>query len=144
VPILVAELAPRIARRNGVNAATFSDGALNTLSAQAWPGNIRELINVLERLLILADGPEISEQAVRSALFPAGADETATMQTAPDLIATTRTFSAFRDEAEAAFLAAQLQLFGWNVTKTAEALEMPRSHLYTKIKRYGLTREDDN
>ena len=144
VPILVAELAPRIARRNGVSASTFSDGALTMLAAQAWPGNIRELINVLERLLILADGPEISEQAVRSALYPAGADEAATMQTTPDLIATTRTFSAFRDEAEAAFLAAQLQLFGWNVTKTAEALEMPRSHLYTKIKRYGLTREDDN
>jgi two-component system nitrogen regulation response regulator NtrX len=52
-----------------------------------------------------------------------------------------RTFEAFKDAAERAFLLHKLREFGWNVSETARAVEMPRSNLYKKIERYGLERE---
>ena len=63
-----------------------------------------------------------------------------------DILYSSRSFQEFKDRAEAAFIQHQLKLHHWHVTKTAEALEMERSHLYTKIKKYGLEREgrEDN
>ena len=52
-----------------------------------------------------------------------------------------KTFEEFKHAAERAFLLAKLREFDWNVSETARALEMPRSNLYKKIERYGLTRE---
>ena len=52
-------------------------------------------------------------------------------------------FQEFKDKAEAAFIRHQLKLHDWNVSRTAEALQMERSHLYTKIKKYALEREGD-
>jgi transcriptional regulator of acetoin/glycerol metabolism len=50
-------------------------------------------------------------------------------------------FEEFKNEAERAFLLAKLREYHWNVAETARALDMPRSNLYKKIERYGLTRE---
>ncbi len=52
-----------------------------------------------------------------------------------------RTFEEFKQAAERAFLLAKLREYDWNVSETARALEMPRSNLYKKIERYGLSRE---
>ncbi|MEX2325785.1 MAG: helix-turn-helix domain-containing protein, partial [Gemmatimonadaceae bacterium] len=52
------------------------------------------------------------------------------------------TFESFRDAAERAYLLAKLRQFDWNVSETARVIEMPRSNLYKKIERYGLTREE--
>jgi DNA-binding NtrC family response regulator len=54
------------------------------------------------------------------------------------------TFQEFKERAEAAFIKKQLEIHKWNVTKTAEAMEIQRSHLYTKMKRYGLAKEEDD
>jgi DNA-binding NtrC family response regulator len=54
-----------------------------------------------------------------------------------------RELSAAKERAEAAFIRKQLEVHGWNVTKTAEALDIQRSHLYNKMKKYGLAKEDD-
>jgi two-component system, NtrC family, nitrogen regulation response regulator NtrX len=51
------------------------------------------------------------------------------------------TFEAFKHEAERSFLAAKLREHDWNVSETARALKMPRSNLYKKIERYGLSRD---
>ena len=51
------------------------------------------------------------------------------------------TFEEFKHAAERAYLLAKLRAFDWNVSETARALEMPRSNLYKKIERYGLSRE---
>ncbi len=51
------------------------------------------------------------------------------------------TFDEFKHAAERAYLLAKLRLFDWNVSETARALDMPRSNLYKKIERYGLSRE---
>jgi two-component system nitrogen regulation response regulator NtrX len=52
-----------------------------------------------------------------------------------------QTFETFKQEAEKSFLAQKLREHDWNVSETARALKMPRSNLYKKIERYGLTRE---
>ena len=53
------------------------------------------------------------------------------------------TFQHFKDRAEAAFIKKQLDVHKWNISKTAEMLDIQRSHLYTKMKRYGLVREGE-
>jgi DNA-binding NtrC family response regulator len=53
------------------------------------------------------------------------------------------TFQEFKERAEAGYIKKQLEIHKWNITKTAEAMEIQRSHLYTKMKRYGLTKEGE-
>ncbi|MCC6395983.1 MAG: sigma-54-dependent Fis family transcriptional regulator, partial [Bacteroidetes bacterium] len=57
-----------------------------------------------------------------------------------DLLLQGLTFQEFKDRAEAAFIRKQLEAHEWNVSKTAEALEIQRSHLYNKMRKYGLER----
>ena len=58
-----------------------------------------------------------------------------------DLLGLGGTFQEFKDRAEAAYIRKQLELHDWNVTRTAEALDIQRSHLYNKMKKYGLEKE---
>ena len=58
-----------------------------------------------------------------------------------DLLAQNLTFQDFKDKAEAAFIQKQLEVHEWNESKTADALEIQRSHLYNKMKKFGLERE---
>ena len=101
---------------------------------------MRELRNAVERLLILC-ARQVGDRAPTSigsspaARRPrAGAVEPAMPSTAP-------TFEEFKQEAETSVPAAKLREHDWNVSETARALDMPRSNLYKKIERYGLTRE---
>jgi two-component system nitrogen regulation response regulator NtrX len=102
-----------------------------------WPGNVRELRNTVERLLILARGPEIASADVERL---AGAPP---LQGAipADLLAAP-TFAAFKESAERSYILAKLRENDWNVSETARAIEMPRSNLYKKIDRFRLVRED--
>jgi two-component system nitrogen regulation response regulator NtrX len=105
------------------------------LQARNWPGNIRELRNAVERALILASGKVVTGGDIER-LLPTG--EGAVPVSGP---AGGPTFEDFKLDAEKSFLAQQLRLHDWNVSETARALKMPRSNLYKKIERYGLTRE---
>ena len=62
-------------------------------------------------------------------------------QTSLGALGDIKTFEAFKQEAERAYLLVKLRQFDWNVSETARALDMPRSNLYKKIERYGLVRE---
>jgi DNA-binding NtrC family response regulator len=59
-----------------------------------------------------------------------------------DLLGAGGTFQEFKDRAEAAFIRKKLEESGWNISRTAEALDIQRSHLYNKMKKYGLERKD--
>jgi DNA-binding NtrC family response regulator len=63
--------------------------------------------------------------------------------TVDEIVHVNQSFQEFKDRAEAMFIAHQLRLHDWNVSKTAETLQMERSHLYTKIKKYGLERNEE-
>jgi two-component system nitrogen regulation response regulator NtrX len=136
IPALVAHFAEQLASSAGVAGRRFSEDAVRRLQARPWPGNIRELRNAVERALILASGKLVGAADI-DRLLPsadgsmAGAGEPGGVQT----------FETFKQEAERNFLMQQLREHDWNVSETARALKMPRSNLYKKIERYGLSRE---
>jgi DNA-binding NtrC family response regulator len=61
-----------------------------------------------------------------------------------DLLNRGGTFQDFKDHAEAAYIRKQLEAHGWNISRTAEALDIQRSHLYNKMKKFGLSRDNDD
>jgi two-component system, NtrC family, nitrogen regulation response regulator NtrX len=135
---LVQHFAGLLGQRGGLPSREFADDALQRLEGHDWPGNIRELRNAVERLLILAAGPTITAADVDRLALSAGATAGANFGDAGFLHA--RTFEDFKQEAERAFLHTKLVEHDWNVSETARTLEMPRSNLYKKIERYGLAR----
>ena len=141
---LVAHFANELTQHGGLPAKRFDAAAVERLTAHDWPGNIRELKNAVERLLILAAGPIITQHDVErivgkgeggrgkgSSVGAAGGDAAWLRVT---------TFEEFKLAAERMFLLGKLQQHDWNVSETARTLKMPRSNLYKKIERYGLGR----
>ncbi len=136
IPGLVAHFVSQLTSRGGITPRTVGPEAIARLSALDWPGNVRELRNTIERLLILSAGPRITAEDVdRLVARREGAE--------PGLgnLVDAGSFEEFKHAAERAFLLAKLRQFDWNVSETARGLDMPRSNLYKKIERYGLTRE---
>lgn len=136
VELLAVYFLQQLAIRDGMPARGITDEALHRLADLEWAGNVRELRNTIERLVILASGTTIGASEIdrlvgRRAVEPAGLGALIDCQT----------FEEFKQAAERAFLLAKLRAFDWNVSETARALDMPRSNLYKKIERYTLTRE---
>jgi two-component system nitrogen regulation response regulator NtrX len=141
IPELVAHFASAIAAAAGVPARLFDASAVERLQRRAWPGNVRELRNAVERLMILASGKSVMAADV-DRILAGTADGASTVATGgTDNPFSAPTFEAFKMEAERVFLEGKLRQHDWNVSETARALDMPRSNLYKKIERYGLTRE---
>jgi two-component system nitrogen regulation response regulator NtrX len=138
IPALVSHFVAVLGSGPGMIPKPFSGGALRRLQKRRWSGNVRELRNAVERLLILAAGPEVTEEDVEFVLPPENdlQDPSRFAAEAGD-----RSFQEFRDIAERAFIEARLREHYWNVAETARALGMPRSNLYNKIEKYGLNRE---
>ena len=134
IPVLVSHFVAHLAGTAGVGARSVDDQALQLLSQRDWPGNIRELRNAVERLLILSRGKTVTPGDVGRLL--GGATEADETPLPPD-----GTFESFKHDAERSFLSAKLREHDWNVSETARALHMPRSNLYKKIERHGLSRE---
>jgi two-component system nitrogen regulation response regulator NtrX len=127
--------------KDGMPAKDFEPAAVERLMAHDWPGNIRELKNAVERLLILASGRTVTQADVERLV---GKREGGVGKSAPlggdAAWLRAATFEQFKQEAERAFFQRKLQDNDWNLSKTARAIEMPRSNLYKKIERYGLLR----
>jgi len=111
----------------------FITGALNALRNYPWPGNIRELMNVVQRLLILNRTEEITESEVEQALGgkPRIAD-------APPSALFGLPLRAARDQFEKSYLEYHLARTGGNVAEVAQLSEMERTHLYRKLKHLGI------
>jgi two-component system nitrogen regulation response regulator NtrX len=140
IPLLVEYFTQRLGGHAGVPGRRFSQDAVHALQQRPWPGNVRELRNAVERLLILAQGKEVTSSDVGRLLTAVyRAATTPPAGVAND--ARAGSFEEFKSEAERNFLLAKLREYHWNVAETARALDMPRSNLYKKIERYGLTRE---
>lgn len=138
IPAIAEHLLTRVARRNGRSPKVLEPGALDRLTHVEWRGNVRELHNVAERLLILSEGDSITARDVDRYVRPGGG--------APDqmlgLLDRYDQFADFRDEAERLFIERKLNEFDWNVSRTAEAIGIQRSHLYNKLKKYGIERDE--
>jgi two-component system nitrogen regulation response regulator NtrX len=137
IPMLVQHFASVAIREAALAPKRFSDEALEMLQRMDWAGNVRELRNTTERLLILALGDTITAADVEQ-LVSGGASGGGL---SADLLGCT-TFAEFKEAAERAFIIQKLRENDWNVSETARTLDMPRSNLYKKIERYDLVREE--
>ena len=149
IPALVRHFADLFARDNNFHRKTFTVAAMERLRQQHWRGNIRELRNFVERLVIMTgddavDAKDIPEGgAIRSdaaamtpsAVVSAAVSEQSWMQ-AP-------TLQEFKSGSERAYLVAKLRENGWNISKTAEVIDTPRSNLYKKLEQYRISQESD-
>ena len=138
IPLLTEHGAERLARRNGLSPKQFTDDALDRLQEYDWRGNVRELYNVVERLLILADGDQIQVADVEQFVQPGPASD----RTERALIDAYDDFTQARDQFEKQFIERKLDEHDWNVSQTAETIGIQRSHLYNKLNKYGIEREE--
>jgi two-component system nitrogen regulation response regulator NtrX len=136
IPQLVSHFVSLLTQREGMPPRSLAPDALERLTTYEWPGNVRELRNTVERLLILSSGARITAAEVDRLLGRRASDSTSIGS-----LLDCKTFEQFKDAAERSFLLGKLREMDWNVSETARSLEMPRSNLYKKIERYGLTRE---
>jgi DNA-binding NtrC family response regulator len=130
LPALVAHLAERA--RPG-HPATFTEEALAALSAYSWPGNIRELANLVERLTILS-APVVDLAAVRLVLR-GGANSTSS-DSSPQLVS--RSLSEALEEYERTLISAALSQAQGNMAEAARILQTDRANLYRRMRRLGV------
>jgi two-component system nitrogen regulation response regulator NtrX len=127
LPELVTHLAHRVRPRQ---AATFTPAAIEALAAYSWPGNIRELANLVERLSILS-GPTVDASNVRQVLRGGAAGGT-------PAVTLGRPLSEALDDYERAMIAAALTQSEGNVAEAARVLQTDRANLYRRMRRLGL------
>lgn len=143
IPIIAQSFCDEICSEYGMPTKKITDGALEALKSLPWTGNIRELRNMIERLIILSD-KVITEGDVYNFANPTGepiakVNGTSTGQLNYDRFAN---FQEYKDYAEKEFIKFKLEKNNWNVSKTADEIDIQRSHLYSKIEKFGLKRTE--
>ncbi|MBI1734772.1 MAG: sigma-54-dependent Fis family transcriptional regulator [Candidatus Rokubacteria bacterium] len=129
LPRLVEHFLAQFCAENGKRRKTIAGDALAYFLAYDWPGNVRELRNMVERLVIMSPRDTIGAEDLPVPLRPK--DELAEVRE--------RSLREAREHFERAYILAELHAHEWNMTRTAERLGIERSHLYRKIKAYGIT-----
>jgi two-component system, NtrC family, nitrogen regulation response regulator NtrX len=137
IPLLIGHFIGQLTGPAGLAPRAMGDDAVARLQQLDWPGNVRELRNTIERLLILSSGTRITADDVDRLVGRRAGTSEGGFGSLLDVA----TFEEFKHAAERAYLLAKLRAYDWNVSETARALDMPRSNMYKKIERYGLSRE---
>jgi two-component system nitrogen regulation response regulator NtrX len=107
---------------------------MEALLNYSWPGNVRELKNLIERLVIMTQHQVIEEKHLPPSVFskrPGG-------RPLPLAGGETATFREAKEDFEKGYLLQKLEENDWNISRTAEAIEMERSNLHRKIKAFGI------
>ena len=138
IRLLVHHFAGLLCKENDLQLKPFSKGALDALSRHHWRGNIRELRNAIERLLVMVSAESIGVDEVQ-AVLAAGVLPAATETT----VSSASTLRDFKETSERAFLVTKLRELDWNISKTAALIETPRSNLYKKLEHYRISQEAD-
>ena len=144
IPTLANAFCEEICAEYSIPVKAFTPDAMKALQSLPWTGNIRELRNMIERLIILCD-KKITEDDVLKFANPGGPAPVANNGTAKngngfDMEQFT-SFQDFKDFSECEFIKYKLERNNWNVSKTADDLDIQRSHLYSKIEKFGLKRD---
>jgi len=131
IPILVEYFLKNYAEENNFKVKKFSKGAIDAMMKFPWKGNIRELKNIVERLIIMTEENVIEQkdlpEQVRGEVHVYLPDTK-----------TTKTLKEFRELAEKDFILAKLEENDWNISQTAREIDTPRSNLYKKLEQYGI------
>ncbi len=135
IPLLAEKFVVDTCQDYGMPIKKITPKAMEALKEINYTGNIRELKNIIERLVILS--PEkITDKEVIAHVSNAQVKGSTTQ-----LFERFDRFQDFKEHIESIFIHDKLKKNGWNVSKTADILDIQRSHLYNKIEKYGLKRE---
>lgn len=137
IPILVEHFLELFSLREGNERKTITPEAMDVLKGGAWPGNVRELKNVVERLVIMTPGPTITAAHIPDSVVSGAAQREGGAARLESLLER-GTLREARDEFEKEYILRKLEEFNWNISRTAEAIELERSNLHRKIKSYGI------
>ncbi len=132
IPALAAHFAAQIAKQNGWKVVTFTEDATRALQTHSWPGNIRELRNVVERLLLFAEGDTVTASTVQAALPTTAGSESAVA------LATSGTLAQRVEQVERQMILEEIKRHNHHITNAAKALGLERSHLYKKCQQLGI------
>jgi len=134
IPLLADYFLKQFCEKYGKPQIKFAESAYRTLQSMKFTGNVRELKNLIERIFILASKNIITGEDILNLSSKKSSE-------LDDMIMSSSTFQEFKEKAEKAFILKQLEIHNWNISKTAEALDIQRSHLYGKMKKYGILKE---
>jgi len=138
IPSLVEYFMKQIAEQAGIKPRKIGSDAMAVLQAHSWPGNLRQLRNNVERLMILARGDD-PEAPVTADLLPAEIGDTLPRApTESDQHIMALPLREARERFEKEYLIAQINRFGGNISRTAEFVGMERSALHRKLKSLGV------
>ncbi|GEM68896.1 sigma-54-dependent Fis family transcriptional regulator [Sphingobacterium mizutaii NBRC 14946 = DSM 11724] len=144
IPTLANAFCEEVCAEYSMPVKAFTPDAMKALQSLPWTGNIRELRNMIERLIILCD-KKITEEDVLKFANPGGpitANSLAGNHTSNGFdMEQFTSFQDFKDFSECEFIKYKLERNNWNVSKTADDLDIQRSHLYSKIEKFGLKRD---
>ena len=138
IPYLVDSFMKQVARNAGIKPRRIADDAMAVLQAHNWPGNVRQLRNNVERLMILVRGDDV-EAPITADLLPSEIGDV--MPRAPnqsDHHIMALPLREAREMFEKEYLVAQINRFGGNISRTAEFIGMERSALHRKLKSLGV------
>ena len=143
IPLIAQIFCEEICNDYGMSLKKISDSAMTALQGMNWTGNIRELHNMIERLIILSDKLITDADVINYAnpsSFSLGSENngTAPQQNFDHFTS----FQEYKDFAERDYIKYKLEKNNWNVSKTADDIDIQRSHLYSKIEKYSLKRAD--
>jgi two-component system nitrogen regulation response regulator NtrX len=136
VPVLVQHFVRQFSAENNFRPRTLSSSALEVMKRHAWRGNVRELKNTVERLLIMVPDDVIKPEHLEGVLRGPGSASAQQSQPPGSL-------RDFKETAERAFLVQKLRESKWNISATAAAIGTPRSNLYKKLEQYAISQETD-
>ncbi|WP_340102583.1 sigma-54-dependent transcriptional regulator [Rhodohalobacter sp. 8-1] len=137
IPVLAKWFLSRLSQKDIIYAGkSFSNDALDEMKELSWPGNIRQLQNAVERMALLSDGDEITRDDVIRLATMTGSDNGGL----DELLEQSLTFQEYKEKAERYYLIKKLEDHDWNVSATADAIDIQRSHIYNKMKKYDIER----
>jgi two-component system nitrogen regulation response regulator NtrX len=164
IPRLVQHFSKMASDEHNLKAKRVEPEAMEALQRYRWRGNIRELRNTIERLVIMTPGDivrledlpreiraaegakaptEPSGETAAGVTPPSGTAGTSASGTPPFGTQPLGTLREFKDTAERAYLVQKLRETHWNISKTADLIDTPRSNLYKKLEQYAIKQETD-
>ncbi len=144
IPLIAQSFCEEICSDYGIPVKKIADSAMSVLKSMPWTGNIRELRNMVERLIILSD-KTITDNDVRTFANPSASAQSPLLNGVGAYYADFDQFNNFqeyKDFAEREYIKYKLEKNNWNVSKTADDIDIQRSHLYSKIEKYSLKRAE--
>ena len=141
IPDLIDYFSEKIADSSGLQPRTFSDEAIAVLQSLEWPGNIRQLRNFVERIMILSPSDSARPVSVDELPIEEDAESSeAGLSASAELVA--MSLRDARERFERHYLSIQIKRFNGNISRTAQFIGMERSALHRKLKALGLQSSD--